>query len=405
MLIAILAQATQAAARATTGPTRDGGYWMPRQSSTVAGDVDNVFDFIYWLSLFFFVLITVMLIAFIWKYRHREGVRHEPAAGHSTALELTWTLIPTVLVLVIFYFGFRGFMNMTIDPPNSYEVGVTGRMWSWGFAYEGRYFSNDGKLHVPVNTPIRLVTSSDDVIHSFFIPAFRVKKDVVPGRYNRMWFEATELGEFDVYCTEYCGTNHSTMLTSVVVHTMPEFQEKLAEFKDWTRTMTPVEAGRMLVESRGCKQCHSTDGSVVIGPTLKDLYGSQVPVVGQGNVLADEAYIRESILYPQTKVHQGFGPPSPMPSFLGQLNDNDLMAINWYLKSISANYKGDLIEGKKLLAKPGGGTTQPSATQPAETVPRQNVNTNTQGGLPSDPNKANDNQSQKKEPGPAAPPK
>src|SRR5689334_5764546 len=139
---------------------RDGSFWMPRQSSTVAPDVDALFDFVFWLSVFFFVLITLMVVVFIIKYRHREGVTRDPAAGHSTALELTWTLIPTVLVLVIFYIGFRGFMNMSVEPPNSYEIGVKGQMWNWTFTYEGRYVSPDGNLHIPVDTPVRLILTS-----------------------------------------------------------------------------------------------------------------------------------------------------------------------------------------------------------------------------------------------------
>jgi cytochrome c oxidase subunit 2 len=341
---------------------RDGSFWMPRQSSTVARDVDNLFDFVFWLSVFFFVLITLMIIVFIIKYRHREGVTRDPAAGHSTALELTWTLIPTVLVLVIFYIGFRGFMDMSVEPPNSYEIAVKGQMWTWGYTYENRYASLDGKLHVPVNVPVRLILSSEDVIHSYYIPAFRVKKDVVPGRFNRMWFKATETGEFDVYCAEYCGQQHSRMLSNVVVHTMPDFEKWLEDTKDWTKVMSPLDAGKMLYETSGCTQCHSIDGKVIVGPTFKDLFGNQVPIVGQGNVLADENYIRESILTPQAKIHQGFGPPSPMPSFLGRFNDNDIGAIIAYMKSISSNFKGDLTPFKQI--KPKGSATKP-ATQPA----------------------------------------
>src|SRR3954470_15896568 len=137
-------------------------FWMPEQASTVAANVDGLYDFIYYLSLFFFLLITFLLIAFCIKYRHREnGQPHEPAAGHSTALELTWTIIPTILVLVIFYYGFRGFMDMMVEPPNSYEVAVNGKTWNWTYTYENRYVSNDGKMHIPVNTPIRFVCSSD----------------------------------------------------------------------------------------------------------------------------------------------------------------------------------------------------------------------------------------------------
>jgi cytochrome c oxidase subunit 2 len=270
-------------------------------------------------------------------------------------------------------------------------------MWSWGFSYPGNVFSDDGKLHVPVNTPISLVTESADVIHSLFIPAFRVKRDVVPGRYNRFWFEATEVGEYDIYCTEYCGKNHSTMLTSVVVHEKEDFKKKLADMADWTKRMSPIDAGKMLLGARGCSGCHSVDGNVITGPTLKDLYNSDVPLAGGGTVKADEAYIRESILYPQAKVHAGFGPPSPMPSFLGQLNDNDISALIAYMRSISRHNTGDLAEFKVIRGKDGKAATAPSSTQPAGSVPRQEFNTNAPGQQPKvDPNTQNPNTSQKK---------
>jgi cytochrome c oxidase subunit 2 len=347
-------------------------FWMPERASTVAADVDGLYDFIYYLSLFFFLLISILLIWFCFKYRHREGVKEqESAAGHSTALELTWTIIPTILVLVIFYMGFRGFINMMVEPPNSYEVLVTGKTWSWTFTYEGRYVSDDGYLHIPVNTPIRFVLSSNDVIHSLFMPVFRVKKDVVPGRYNRFWVEATQVGTYEIYCAEYCGNLHSQMLSKVVVDTPEDFAKFIERIKDWTKTKTPLEAGQMLYNTRGCIQCHSVDGKAGIGPTWKDMFGSQVPIVGQGNVFADENYVRESILYPNAKIHQGFMGPSggsPMSSFLGQLNDNDIMAIISYMKSISVNFKGDLAPFKQLLKK--GAATAPSATQPAPAAPK-----------------------------------
>src|SRR5260221_2412278 len=223
---------------ANPDPLMLSSFWMPEQASTVAANVNGLYDFIYYLSLFFFLLITFLLLAFIIKYRHRENVAqpHEPAAGHSTALELTWTIIPTILVLVIFYYGFRGFINMMVEPPNSYEVLVTGKTWSWTFTYEGRYVSDDGKLHIPVNTPIRFVLSSNDVIHSLFMPVFRVKKDVVPGRYNRFWVEATQVGEYDIYCAEYCGNLHSQMLSKVVVESPEHFARVIERINDCTKT-------------------------------------------------------------------------------------------------------------------------------------------------------------------------
>jgi cytochrome c oxidase subunit 2 len=386
MLIAILAKAKNVSP-----------FWMPDQASTVAPSVDGVYDAVYWMSIFFFTLITIGLVVFTIKYRHRPGVTREPAAGHSTALELTWTIIPTILVLVIFYFGFRGFLNLAVVPPNAYQVDVSARMWNWSFSYPGNVISNDGKLHVPVNTPIELVTQSADVIHSFFIPAMRVKKDVVPGRYNRLWFEATEEGEYDVYCTEYCGRNHSTMLTRVVVHDKAGFKKWLQDASIWTDKMSPIEAGQMLYRSRGCATCHSLDGSIIVGPTFKDLYNNpNIPIAGQGTIKADENYIHESILYPQAKVHQGFGPPSPMPSFLGQLNEDDIGAIIAFMRSISVHNTGDLSEFKVIRGK-GGAASRPSATQPAGSVPRMEFNTRTGGSQPQvDPNTQNKNTSQKK---------
>jgi cytochrome c oxidase subunit 2 len=352
MLNAILGQVNQATTKAS--------FWMPEKVSTVAEDVDNLYDFVNYLSIFFFVLIALLLIFFIVKYRHREdGVPHEPAAGHSTALELTWTLIPAVLVLVIFYFGFRGFMNMSVEPPNSYEIDVTAQTWNWTFTYEGRYVSPDGNLHIPVDTPVRLILTSKDVIHDLFLPEFRMKKDAVPGRYNRMWVQAKYTGNYEITCAEYCGDRHSQMLARVIVHPKNEFPAWLEIAKDLSKTMSPIDAGALLWKTRGCNGCHSIDGSPNTGPTFKDAFGKPVPVVGAGNVPFDENYVRESILYPQAKIHQGFPNPSPMPSFLGQLNDWEIGAIIAFQKSISTNFKGDLSELRKIKPK-GDAATQPT---------------------------------------------
>jgi len=200
---------------AILGDSSDPTLWMPQQASTYAAASDNVFYGVYYLSVFFFVLVTLLLVAFMIKYRHRkDGVVHESEAGHRTALELTWTIIPTILVLVIFYYGFRGFLNMEVEPPDAYQIDVRGKTWNWSYKYDANFFSEDGKLHIPVNKPVAFILSSDDVIHSFFIPAFRAKKDVVPGRYNRFWVQATRTGTFDITCAEYCGEQHSIMTRS-----------------------------------------------------------------------------------------------------------------------------------------------------------------------------------------------
>ncbi len=171
---------------------------------------------------------AVLLVTFVVKYRHQEGKVQESTAGHSTALELTWTIIPTIIVLVIFYFGFRQFLNLSVEPPNAYEITATGMMWNWQFTYPNGYVSPE--LHVPAGVPVRVILVSQDVIHSLFVPVFRVKKDVVPGRYNRIWFQAEKRAEttdadmYDLYCAAYCGTNHSTMTSHAFVHTQSDFR-------------------------------------------------------------------------------------------------------------------------------------------------------------------------------------
>ncbi|KXK31692.1 MAG: Cytochrome c oxidase subunit 2 precursor [Candidatus Hinthialibacteria bacterium OLB16] len=189
----------------------DETFWLPAQRSTYAGEVDALFYFILWLSVFFFSLIVGLMVYFVWKYRAREGHTSQPSPIHNTTLEVVWTIIPVLIVIVIFYMGFTGFMNIANPPQNAYEINVTGMKWKWLFTYPNGYV--DEKLHVPVNRPIRLVMTSEDVIHSLYIPAFRMKMDVVPGRYHKIWFNANKEGEYDVYCAEYCGTSHSDMIT------------------------------------------------------------------------------------------------------------------------------------------------------------------------------------------------
>src|SRR6185312_6624541 len=165
-------------------------FWLPRGASTISGQVDLLFNVILWICIFFFLLVTILLLVFTVMYRHKPGKVTDTAAGHSTTLELTWTLIPSIIVVFLYYYGFRHYMEMTIEPPNSYEVTAKGTMWQWSFAYANGHSENE--LHIPVNQPIRAVLESVDVIHSLYIPAFRMKKDVVPGRFNRMWFQATD---------------------------------------------------------------------------------------------------------------------------------------------------------------------------------------------------------------------
>lgn len=310
-----------------------GTFWKPMDASTFAPAVDTTFYFIYWVSVFFFVLITVLLVYFVIRYRRRaEGEPTSGAATHNTALEITWSAIPLVLVVVMFYLGFKGYIDVLTPPANALDVYVTGQKWSWSFTYPNGV--TDTELHVPVGTPVRLILQSSDVIHSFYVPAFRIKRDAVPGRYNKIWFEATQPGEYLALCAEYCGTSHSDMLTRVVVHPPGMFEKWMTEAMDVTKggTVAPAVVGRQLV-ARRCASCHSVDGKANVGPTFQGLWNREIPLKTGPPLVADENYIRESILYPMAKIHAGYDPV--MPTFKGQLKDNEITAIIEYIKEIS----------------------------------------------------------------------
>jgi cytochrome c oxidase subunit 2 len=304
--------------------------WLPSQSSSVAAEVDGVFSFIFWISMFFFVGIVGALLYFVVRYRRRPGVAAERTLHHSTWLEIAWSVIPFLLLIVIFVVGFTTFVTMASEPENPYEIRVIGKMWVWSFQYPNGYI--DDVLHVPVDQPVKLIMSSDDVIHSVFIPAFRVKRDVIPGRYTSLWFEATEAGTFDLFCTEYCGTKHSDMITSVVVHPSGEFQTWLDKASNFLETMSPADAGKMLYKRRGCAQCHSVDGTNMVGPTFQQLYGQTAALDTGESITVDDNYIRESILEPQAKARAGYR--KVMPTYQGQLQDEEINAIIEYIKTL-----------------------------------------------------------------------
>jgi len=323
-------------------------FWLPKGVSSVASDVDWLFYFTYWVTIFFFVLILGLVVVFALKYRHRPG--HEPCApgpSHNNALEVIWTVIPTILVFAMFYWGVRGYMDMTIAPPDAMEIQVTGKMWTWEFTYPNGH--TDSELHIPVGMPVRFVLNSEDVIHSFAIPAFRLRKDVVPRRYNKLWVQATEEGTYPVYCDQYCGISHSRMISEVKVEPMSSYRAWLVKASNWETTMTPLEAGEHFYKTKGCMACHSVDGTRIIGPSFKDVFGDTVEMNDGSKVLADENYVHESIREPSAKVVKGFQPVMP-PFTKESLPDKDINAIIWYLKSKSSHFKGDMGAGKKLAA-------------------------------------------------------
>ncbi|MCF6191786.1 MAG: cytochrome c oxidase subunit II [Candidatus Hydrothermae bacterium] len=306
-------------------------HMLPEAASSLAPSTDHLFAFIFWLSLFWFVVIQGVLLFFVLKYRNNRTVY---PAFHNVTLEVIWTVVPTLLVMVLFVYGWRVFRQQRQIPDDALEIHVTGRQWLWEFRYpDGRTLVNE--LVVPLGRDVRLVMQSADVLHSFYVPAFRVKQDLLPDRYTELWFRPTVADTFEAFCAEYCGASHSGMLARVVV--LPS--EAYASWKQQTATALsaggedPVALGRRIYETRGCKSCHSLDGQRGVGPTFLNLYGHEVALESGEVVRADENYLRESILDPQRKVVKGFQPV--MPPFQGILSDAEVDAVIAFLRSLS----------------------------------------------------------------------
>jgi cytochrome c oxidase subunit 2 len=329
MLGNLLAALAQRAGLAQRAEAPGGNFWLPERASTVAGDVDYLFNFILYVSLFFFALIVVLMVVFVVRYRRRPGVEPPPSRSHNTALELLWSGIPLLIVVYIFYVGFRTYMDMRTPPRESYEINVIAGQWDWTFKYPNGVVSSD--LHVPVDQPVRLVLSSRDVIHSLFIPQFRVKMDAVPGRYNKVWFKAVTPGEFDLWCAEYCGTKHSDMLAQVVVHTAGDFEAWLAGRQKYLSDLPPAELGREIYR-RNCASCHSTDGRAGTGPTFQGIWGETHRFTDGSTQLVDENYVRESILEPSKRIREGY--TGQMQTFKGVLSDDDIAHIIAFIQSL-----------------------------------------------------------------------
>jgi cytochrome c oxidase subunit 2 len=337
-------------------------FWLPVRASSTAGEVDTVFYVIFAISFVFFALIVALMVWFAIRYRRREGHSVERSSHANVRLEIAWTIVPTLLVILIFWLGFRTFLDVSTPPANAYQISVTGQKWQWFFTYPNGYVTSE--LHVPVNQPVHLTMTSEDVIHSLWIPAFRVKKDVVPGRYNTTWFEATAPGEYPLLCTEYCGTGHSDMLSRVIVHEPGLFEVWLREASDRLGTLPPAEAGRQLYETKGCAQCHSIDGSALIGPTFKDLYGTENRLKDGSTVRIEDNYIRESIVDPMAKIVAGYDPV--MPTYAGKLKDQEITMLIAFFKSISRYAESDELSAAPASEAAADSAVPPSADAVAE---------------------------------------
>ena len=307
-------------------------FWFPEQASTFAKEIDSFYNFILWLCIVFFVLIVAGMIYFTVKFRDRPGYKGSPEALHNTPLEITWTVLPTFLVIYIFVRGTVGYLDMSSPPSDTLDVQVTARKWSWGFQYPNGAISTE--LHLPLNRPAKMIMRSEDVIHSLFVPAFRAKADVVPGRYNIMWFQPTVKGTYDLFCTEYCGDSHSRMITKVVVHEKEDYEKWVAEAAKPPEK--PDEHGKWLYERMGCKSCHSIEkDKKIVGPSFFGSWGNDVALAnGKGTKVFDENYVRASVLNPQEAARSGYESASAMPSYQGRLKENQILALIEFMKTL-----------------------------------------------------------------------
>lgn len=342
---------------------------FPEQASTVAGRVDALFYFLVAITGFFALLVTLFIIYFAIKYRRQfDAERPRPITG-SLTLEIVWTVVPFGLFMVMFFWGASIYSTMAHPPEDTLDIYVIGKQWMWKFQHPGGQ-REINELHIPVDRPIKLIMSSQDVIHDVFVPAFRVKGDVIPGRYTTLWFQATKLGTYHLFCAEYCGTQHSGMVGRVIVMEPVQYQAWLSgNLTQQAGTLTPspivtgeapttgatqestsptgvttgmapgtgapegslASAGEKLFRDLGCITCHRL-GTQGRGPNLVGIFGKSVTLQNGETVMADENYLRESILRPQAKIVAGFQPI--MPPYEGRLSEEELIQLIAYLKSL-----------------------------------------------------------------------
>ena len=306
---------------------------FPQRASEIARQVDHLFFFALGGAAFFSILIAGLIFYLGIRYRRRnpDDVGRPPAAhsNATTVLEATWSLVPLALLMFLFVWGARVYFAIARPPAGAAEMTVVGKQWMWKIQHpEGN--SEINELHVPVGRPIKLTLTSEDVIHSFFLPEFRIKTDVLPGRYSTLWFLADRIGTYRLFCAQYCGAEHSSMTGRVFVMEPHEYQAWLAGER---RGRAPAESGAALFVSRACNTCHRSD-TAARAPLLAGLIGRRVALQGGRSVVADEGYVRESIMDPQAKIVAGYQPI--MPTFKGQLSEEELLQLVDYVKTLKA---------------------------------------------------------------------
>jgi cytochrome c oxidase subunit 2 len=335
---------------------------FPEQASTLAGQVDALYLFLVVLTGGVSILIFLLIFVLAVKYRRRPDNELAQEEEPSGLLEAAWIIIPFLAFMGIFVWGAWLYFRIARVPDNAIDVYATGKQWMWKFQHPtGQREINT--LHVPVNRPVRITMASEDVIHSLFFPSFRVKADVLPNRYRTMWFEATKTGRFHIFCAEYCGTLHSGMIGWVEVMEPTDYQRWLAGGTEGSL----ASQGEKLFQKYACNTCHTGDATGR-GPNLQGLYGTSVLLADNTTVKADDNYIRESILNPQAKIASGFQPI--MPTFQGQVNEEDLIKLLAYVKSLGTQRtQTPAVESPSSLATSAGSPLNPGATATSSPAP------------------------------------
>jgi cytochrome c oxidase subunit 2 len=318
---------------------------FPEQASTLAPQVDNLYFFLLAVTAFFALLVVILVTIFAIKYRDDTGLKVGAPITGSVPLEIGWSLIPFIIAMAIFVYATVVYFNIVRPPAETLEIYSTGKRWMWRFQHiEGQ--SEINELHVPRGRPVKVTFTSEDVLHDLYIPAFRIKADAIPGRYSSIWFTATKTGEYHLFCAEYCGTKHSGMIGRVIVMEPNDYQAWLSGGGG----LTMIQRGEQLFQQLACVSCHITDGSGR-GPSLAGVFGSDVMLTNGTTVVANDTYIRESILMPQAKLVAGYQPV--MPTFQGQVNEEGVMSLIEYVKSL------------QTVNRPSGGAAPQASAAPA----------------------------------------
>jgi cytochrome c oxidase subunit 2 len=330
---------------------------LGEQGSDFAYKIDYAHDIVTIISVICTVAIVGVMLYFAVIYRQRDGKDHDtPRIEGNNTLEIIWTVFPTLVCIWVAWLGYDSFVDLRSPPANAMEVNVTGRKWAWDFQYKNGK-KTTGELVVPVDEPVKLVMTAKDVLHSFFVPVMRTKADVIPGRYTYEWFRPIKTGDFQVFCTEYCGNEHSRMQARLKVLPRAEFERWLADDSEARKlaSLKPSDRGKELYVSKQCVTCHSLDGTPRVGPSWLKIFGREGKFADGSSYKADENYLKESILYPQAKTVAGY-PAMGMPSYQGQLSDDDIHGLIEFMKTVDGSQKIEVAPAapKKSAAAAGG---------------------------------------------------